>query len=427
MVFVTVLAVVLFGIPLGLASARLYRGREVTRLQREATRAAAALPTGGLQSKDPIELPRTSSRVQLALYDVSGRRVAGRGPSAGGPVVTTALKGMVSDGHNGTWLAVAIPILDEEQTVGAARAAIAWDDVADATHNSWMLMAAFGLGAIAFAGAIARWQSSRLVAPVHAVADLAIRLGNGDFTARLAPSGIAELDRAADALNRTAERLGDLLARERAFTADVSHQLNTPLTSLRLGLESALMMPGDDTISSVELALTEVDRLQTTVATLLAVARDVPLAGGATCDVAAICNELADRRRGLLATAGRPLRAELDADLPPARCPGDVLREILTVLMDNARMHGAGAVTMSARRAGSGVVIDVTDEGKGVSGDVGHLFQRRSPQAAGHGIGLALARSLAEAHGARLEVTAAGSRPVFTVALPGATPPAPDL
>lgn len=419
MVLLTVLAVVTFGVPLGLASARLYRGREVSRLQREATRAAGTLPTSGLTG-DHIELPTPPRRIVIALYDANGQRVAGNGPQVGGTEVRAAIRGRVTDDHDGKWLAVAVPLQDEEQVVGAARAAVPWDAVAHDTRTSWLVMAAFGAAAVALAGAVARWQASRLVAPVEGVAMLAVRLGEGDFAAQLAPSGVPELDRATDALNRTARRLGELIGRERSFTADVSHQLNTPLTSLRLGLESALVTPGVDATASIKQAITEVDRLQTTVATLLAVARDADhLANEASCDVARVCDVLADSGRGALAALGRPLRVEVAPDLPRARFPADVLREILAVLVENARVHGAGTVTLRGRRAGDGVVVDVSDEGAGVSGDVAALFQRRSPQAVGHGIGLALARSLAESYGARLEVTRAAPGPVFAVALPG--------
>lgn len=419
MVLVTVFAVTVFGVPLAIAAARLYRGREVTRLQREATRVAAALPADGLGTGDAIELPAPPSRVLLALYDRRGHLVAGRGPSRGSTEVRSAIAGVIDDDHDGRWLAVAIPLHDEEKVVGAARAAIPWSVVTASTYATWLVMAGIGLAAVALAGAIANWQSSRLVAPVYGVSDLAVRLGDGDFTARLAPSGVAEVDRAADALNRTAGRLGDLVARERAFTADVSHQLNTPLTSLRLGLESALVTPGTDTTAAIEHAVAEVDRLQTTVATLLAIARRADVTGSGRCDVAAVCGEMAERYRGPLAAASRPLRAEFDPNLPEARISADVLREIVAVLLDNATAHGTGAVTVAGRRAGSGVVLDVGDEGAGVPGETSEVFLRHSPRAAGHGIGLALARSLAEANGARLELSRAGPRPVFSVAMAG--------
>lgn len=418
MVSVTALAVVLFAVPLGVAAARLYRGREVSRLERQATLAAGSLPVTGLRGGDRPDLPTPSQRMQLALYDKTGRRVVGQGPRRGDAVVAAALRGRVFDDHDGAWLAVAVPVHDEEVVVGAARAALPWDTVDDASRRSWLLMAALGAAAIALAGAIAAWQSSRLSAPVRDVTDRAAALGHGDFATRLRPSGVPELDQAADALNLTASRLGDLLARERAFAADVSHQLNTPLTSLRLALESALITPGTDLAAAIEQAVSEVERLQSTVTTLLALARDGET-GDDTCDVAAVVTAIAQRFVGPLAAAGRPLRVDLDRAVPPVRCSAEVLSEILAVLVDNACVHGAGVVTVSGRRAGTGVVIDVEDEGAGIVGDGASVFRRRSPEAAGHGIGLPLARSLAEAHGARLELTRPRPRPVFTVALPG--------
>jgi signal transduction histidine kinase len=361
--------------------------------------------------------------VQLGLYDDHGRLVAGEGPSQGGTEVFSALTGRIEDDRDGRWLAVAVPVHDEEIVVAAARAAVPWSVVTTSTYRSWLVMASLGALAVALAAALGRWQSSRLAEPVADVARMAVRLGDGDFGARVEPTGVAELDRAGDALNRTAARLGQILGRERAFTADVSHQLTTPLTSLRLGLESALVTPGADTEGALRDAVDEVERLQTTVTTLLAVARDRSATEDARCDVAALCADVGDRIRARLAAAGRPLRVELDPGLLPVRCPPDVVREILAVLLDNALRHGAGTVTITGRRAGHGAVVEVSDEGAGVA-EPATVFQRRAPDSDGphpdgHGIGLALARTLAEAHESRLELTRAAPGPVFTLALPG--------
>jgi signal transduction histidine kinase len=419
MVLVTAAAVAVFGIPLGFAAGRLYREREVSRLERAATRATGSIPVAGIASRDPIELPKPPPRGELAIYNLAGRRVAGGGPTSPPSEVRAALRGQVSDDHDGGRLAVAVPIHDEERVVGAVRAAVPWSVVTADTYRSWIVMATFGMLAVALAAALAAWLSSRLAVPVHGVTRLAVGLGDGDFSARYQPAGLAELDRAGEALNRTAARLGDVLARERAFTADVSHQLNTPLTSLRLALESALLTPGTDLEGALAAAIGEVERLQSTVATLLSVARDAAPLEDARADVAAVCADVADRGRPALVRAGRQLRLDVAPDLPRVRCPPEVVREILSVLLDNATRHGAGTVTIAARPAGRGVVVDVSDDGPGLSGEPDRLFERRSPSAAGNGIGLSLARSLAEAHEARLRVTRAAPHPVFALALPG--------
>ncbi|MDT7630345.1 MAG: hypothetical protein QOI50_2275, partial [Pseudonocardiales bacterium] len=92
---------------------------------------------------------------------------------------------------------------------------------------------------------------------------------------------------------------------------------------------------------------------------------------------------------------------------------------VLTVLLDNAVGHGGGGVTVAIRDAGQALAIDVSDQGTGVTIPTDQLFTRRAAGAAGHGIGLALARSLAEAEGGRLRLTTP-SPPTFTLLLPTA-------
>jgi signal transduction histidine kinase len=102
-----------------------------------------------------------------------------------------------------------------------------------------------------------------------------------------------------------------------------------------------------------------------------------------------------------------------------ARATPDIIAEILDVLLDNAHRHGAGTVTLTLRAVDTSFAIEVRDEGEGVA-DPERAFERREPRSAGHGIGLALARSLAHADGGRLVLTMPGPRPVFTLLLPSA-------
>jgi signal transduction histidine kinase len=181
-------------------------------------------------------------------------------------------------------------------------------------------------------------------------------------------------------------------------------------------LEAALATPGADLRSAIEGAVTEADRLEATVDDLLALARDVPAARAAV-DLVEVVREIESRWHGLLAAAGRPLRTSADRDLPAVVTSRSALVHVLEILLDNASRHGAGAVTVSLRRAGNGVVIDVADEGPGIVEDPAAVFARRSPSEHGHGIGLALARSLAAAEGGELVLRAAGPHPVFSLLL----------
>jgi signal transduction histidine kinase len=257
----------------------------------------------------------------------------------------------------------------------------------------------------------------RLAGPLERSAATARRLGEGDFSVRTQRSGVPEVDAVAVALNLTAQRLDDLVSRERAFSADASHQLRTPLAALRIELE-ALELRGD---ASPELAaaLAQVERLQRTVETLLAVARDVTRHEAAA-ELPALVEELEARWRGRLAADGRPLRTAVRAHEATTSAAAAVVREILDVLVDNGRSHGAGAVTVVVRDADGSLAIDVGDEGAGFAGDPEAAFARRSAAGDGHGIGLTLARSLAEAEGGRLTVSRPGPEPRLTLLLPRA-------
>jgi signal transduction histidine kinase len=94
------------------------------------------------------------------------------------------------------------------------------------------------------------------------------------------------------------------------------------------------------------------------------------------------------------------------------------VRQILDVLLSNAVEHGTGTVTIAERAAGGGVVLEVSDEGAGVADPVEKIFQRRTDPGVGKGIGLALARSLADAEGGRLLLASPGPRPTFRLLLP---------
>ncbi|MBI5104426.1 MAG: HAMP domain-containing histidine kinase [Solirubrobacterales bacterium] len=308
-----------------------------------------------------------------------------------------------------------MPLLSDERMTGVVRAAR--DDSAAQTdiRQAWVLLAAVGAAVVGLA-ALAAWVlGRRLAAPLERVAVVASRLGDGDFSARAPRASIEEVDKVGRALDSTAVRLHDLVMRERAFTADASHQLRTPLAALRIELE-AMELRGAPA-PEVGAALAQVDRLQTTIDTLLTVARDVPRPRERT-DVVGLLDELENGWRGRLAAASRPLRVHAPGAPIEVRASRAVLVEILNVLMDNAWRHGRGAVVVRARCSGGYVAVEVGDEGPGFELDPEDAFERRRTQGPGHGIGLALARALAHAEGGRLDVPQPGPGPVVRLLVP---------
>jgi signal transduction histidine kinase len=402
-------AVVLFAVPLALVLQRNYRDEDLLRLQRDtvaATRGIDVAPHGG----DPIELPPT--RDALAVYDRAGRRVAGRGPAIAPALVRSVLRtGDPAEHASDGELVAAVPLLADERVTGAVRAARSDAGAARDAHGAWLVLAALAAAIIAAAWGAAALLGRRLARPLERLAGAARRLGEGDFAVRAPRADVPEVDAVGGALDTTAERLGDLVARERAYTTNASHQLRTPLAALRLELEALeLRHEGDE---EVDRALAQVDRLQGTIDTLLGVARDAGHRDAVT-DLAAALGEVETRWHGPLAADARPLRTRITAARPQARVSREVVDEIVDVLIDNARRHGRGPVTLTLRELDGWLALDVADEGPGFPGDAQAAVPPR-PSADGHGIGLGLARTLADAAGGRLVVPEAGPSPVLTL------------
>lgn len=416
-VLAAVLAISLFGIPLGILAGRLYQNDEQAELERAADSTAIAVAADLLSSRQLRDLPPVERGMQVSIYDKDGTRIRGAGPARSDATVRRALRGNVTSGAQGDRLVVAVPISDNARVTGVVSASTTRSETYRRIGTTWLLMLVLGAAAVGVAWLLARRQAARLAGPLERLADSAQRLGDGDFSVRAGTAGIAEIDSVGAALDSTATRLGSLVTRERAFSADASHQLRTPLTGLRLVLENALEERDGDRTAAIGSALASTDRLERTVHDLLALARDVP-DRAAVLDLPALLAEVRQTWQAELAATGRSLQLAVDPEAPASRASAAAVRQVLSVLVDNSARHGSGAVTVRARDAGRALAIDVSDEGTGPDRD--DLFARRGGATDGHGIGLAMARSIAEAEGGRLTLRRP-SPPTFTLLLPAVT------
>jgi len=416
---VAVLAVALFAVPLALAASHLYRDEAVGRLSAEASRAAGRLSGATLAAGAvPVRLPPPRhAGTLLALYTGNGDRVAGEGPAQSPLARAVAADGDEHEELSGGELAVAVPLHAGRQDV-IVRAAMPYEDVLDKTWTTFGAMSLLGVAVLGFAALLAHREAGRIAAPLEALTRAAHALGAGDFRVRPVASRVYEAAAAGHALEVTARRLGSLLDRERSFTSDASHQIRTPLTALRLGLERALITPGADHAAAIGEALDRIDRVESTVDELLARVRDTLAPAEPTDLAAAVEQAAAERWRELARDGGRALRLRAEPGLPAAAASPAVLHQVLDVLVTNALEHGAGTVTVAVRSAVGGLAVDVSDEGPGFDeGSLAAAFHRSDPRARGTGIGLALARDLAQSVGGRLVVAGPGPRPVVTLLL----------
>jgi signal transduction histidine kinase len=409
---VTSFAVVLFALPLGIAVQRLYRTETVTALQQEAARVAAVVPDG--IPGTTVHLPPTAMQLgRVGVYDTTGRRVAGSGPGLSALAANGGTT-RVRVGLEGIDLAVIAPIPSDQKMVGTVRAAVPYSVVSQRVHRAWAVMAVFAVAAIGLAAVIARRQSVRLAAPLERLTQAARALGDGDFTVRAERSGVTEADTASQALEDTATHLGRLLARERAFSSDVSHQLRTPLTALRVGLESAATRPDADLRGALRDALDRSEHLSVIVDDLVSLLGQ-PGFAVVPVDVGSLLRDVTDRWKGPLAARDRCLTRVIEPHLPRCLASAAAVRQILDVLISNALWHGAGTVTVNAHHTGDYIDIQVSDEGPGLSAEPpADPVEQRD----GHGRGLPLARSLATAAGGSLVLRHAAPQPIFSLSLP---------
>jgi signal transduction histidine kinase len=410
LVLATVLA---FALPLAVAVERLLETRALDGLQ------GAAEQLGLLLDVTARDCPELQLRIAQLADGPAVVSVVGRG---GVLVATTAETPSVrlgdearvaaagrpgrraSDGE----LAVALPL----STTVCGRQLVLHATSSDAELARSVTSAWLGIGAVAVAVAgvaagTAAWLAGRLARPLEALAVAARRLGEGDFSVRAPRSGLEEADGIAQALDGTAARLGRAVERSAAFTGDASHQLRTPLTALRLHLESLAAAGADP--AAVEAALGEADRLEATIEDLTALTRvDVP---EVDVDLAELVRERLPSWEASAREWGRAVRLEL-LPVPAVQARPAALTQALAVLLDNALRHGEGTITVRVAPArpdepDGAVRVCVADEGRAAE-----VADRPG------GRGLPLARALIAAEGGRLTTSSADHGTSVCVVLP---------
>lgn len=376
---VTALIIVALGVPLAIVIQRFYESRATVELQRSAAEAIAEL-TVPLDAGEIAEAAaEPDSPPDFTVYDTTGARLYGTGP----PRLERTERDQ---------LVVVSPITDSatETVVGSVRVTRPRSDVAAEARRAWAVMGLAALGAVGVAMLIARREAARLAAPIAELAARAERIGAGGLALAALPTGTPELDTLAQALVLSARQLDELIAREREFSANASHQLRTPLAGLRVSLER-----GDLAAASAE-----AERLSATVDHMLAFARDA-LPAAAAIDVGPVLAAAAQRWQETFRDARRALTATISPTLPAIRVRPASLDQILDVLLDNSLRHGDGETRIIARSTHGGLVIQIDDDGPGIAPtQVLSVFTRH--EGSSTGIGLALARTLVEADGGKL-------------------------
>jgi len=263
-----------------------------------------------------------------------------------------------------------------------------------------LLVLAFG--AILAAAALAAVQARQLARPLERLAVRAGRIGDGDFSRRpFIRTHIPEIDHIGTSLDLSAMRVETMLANERHFTADATHQLRTGIAGIAMRLE-LLSLHGDETVAAdASEGLRQTDQLNATIDDLLAAARNRTTNEREVFDLATIVNAHADEWRPRFQAIKRHISVITSKSAPPVFGTKGLTGQVLDILIDNALKHGTGVVTLMI----DGPSVVVIDQGKGMSkARLASVFDGPVDPSAKHGRGLALARRLAQVDGGTLSV-----------------------
>ncbi|MBC7291125.1 MAG: hypothetical protein H5T83_07285 [Actinotalea sp.] len=376
----TVLALVLYGLPRAFLLADLVRAAE----ERTATE-VATLVAVVLEEREA----RGDAVTEASLQELLGEGEAARYVRADGTEVTAGS----APGEGG------ITVTRDVGPGGTLTLAHSGDAVQAAVVAALTPLVLMGLLLVPAAVVAARLLARRLTRPFDELARAAADLGTGRFDIAVPRTTIPEADAIGRALVGSAERLEELLDREREFAVHASHRLRTPITALRLDLEDLSLWPETPPTVAAQLtaSLGELDRLAAAVTELLDDARGRRVAATVPVDLTAFVRRVVDRRQGEGLCPERDVVVEGGTGVV-ARVDPALLRQILEVLLDNACRHGAGRVTVRTADRGNRVELCVADEGAGLA--EGIAFPSRS---ATEGVGgLVGARDRAEALGGRL-------------------------
>ncbi len=301
-------------------------------------------------------------------------------------------------------------------------------------RDFWWQLGAAGAIAAAIALGMARWLARGMTQPLRDMAAAARKMASGDYGQRVDTASRDEVGQLARAFNRMTAELAGVEQQRRELVANVSHELKTPISALRAHLENLLdgvERPDPDTL---QVMLAQSERLSRLVEQLLDLSRlesgDVPLDLHELHLTAVVEDVLSEievaRARGRVSVENR-----VPQDLPPALADRERIHQVLFNLLDNAVRFTppGGRVTVSAQAAGTTVRVRVEDTGVGIPPEhLPRLFERfyradaaRARGDGGTGIGLAICRSVVEAHGGRIWAESEPGRgSVFTFELPAA-------
>ena len=300
-----------------------------------------------------------------------------------------------------------------------------------ATLLVWLVSCGVAVAFPLLAGAIAIRSFRSVVNPLAQVMAAADEVAEGDFSVRVAEVGSGEFGRLARSFNRMVEELERADQQRRDLTADVAHELRTPIHIIQGNLEGIVDGVYEPSPEQIELLISETRQLSRLVEDLrtlsLAEAGQLPLKRDEI-EIGELISDVATSFSGQAEAAGVDIQLETNQESGPLNLLGDAgrLDQVLSNLVANALGHTqpGGVIELRAWKEPGSVFIQVSDNGLGIAAeDLPYIFDRfwrgESTRGSSSGLGLAIARQLVQAHGGSISVESQQNEgTTFTVDIP---------
>lgn len=424
---VTVVVLLLLEVPFGIFYARRELDRFTAAIDRDASVLAAvyedALETGTALDPAPAASYERKTGARVVVVDPEGTSLIDTDQPtprdlSTRPEIAEALDGRrdtgtrVSNTLDTRLLFVAVPVSSGGRIHGALRLTLDTRDVDARIWRFWIGLGTIALVVIA-AILLIGWLAARSVGePLRRLNETAGRFGRGELDVRPSTDrGPPEVRELASTMAVMATDLAGMIEEKRAFVADASHQLRTPLTGLRLRLENLQLGLDEDDSAEVDAAIDEIDRLSSLVDDLLRLARADRNTDVEPQDLTTIAAERIDIWSAVADTSGVSLGFDADDAHVEGVAVTGAVEQILDNLLDNAigLTPDGSTVTVTVGRDGDSAVLIVADEGPGLDDDdkvqATRRFWRGDPTRPGSGLGLAIVEELVTASRGTLQLT----------------------
>ncbi len=311
-------------------------------------------------------------------------------------------------------------IIKDSQIIGAVIISESIQDVFDATQETAKNYLMIYTTALIIMAVLSYYLTNHISKPIEELREASLAIAHGDYKARVLPRGKNELTELAKAFNTMSRRLQNIDMQRNQFVSNASHELKTPLASMKILIESLLYQDSDiepdilkDFLGDVN---KELDRLTNLINDLLYITKidaETDVIEVEEVDITDLVAQISIMLAPIAESKGIEIKLEESGGII-AECNATMIRQAISNLCDNAVKYtkSGGSVTIKTYENNEWVFIAIKDTGVGITReDISHLFERfyrvdkaRSRQSGGTGLGLNIAYSIAQIHGGGIKV-----------------------